>query len=134
MNRQDFEHFAVQYWGQKVGGRNDLSGSAHFLGTVGHHLINIITHLELRGIDSITDEECMGINKILHDDAYEKYFHIAIINQTKWLLDRMNTALPGFTFTKSWALVDYLRSIGILVPFAQYSVEQNHNLWNQKKD
>lgn len=113
-NRQDFERFAVQYWGQKVG-IDSLNPS---------YLINIsskvtdggwVKCLQLRSIDSLTDEELIYA---IQCEGYVSEFHILNLGVPvkDFLLDNINTLHAN--------TVDYLRSVGILVPFAQYSCEE----------
>ena len=108
-NKIDRERFFVQYWNQKVlyvGGVGLVN-----VGKGGWNLSHPDFKLHLRSIDSLTDEECNKINNI---NGYSSY---AIISKEDIIRRSGNDSL-GF---KS---IDYLRSIGILVPFAQYSVEE----------
>jgi len=112
MNRQDFERFAVQYWGQDVGMIDVKYASVK---AVGYRGLDWIDCLQLRSIDSLTDEELITA---IGCEGYVSEFHILNLGVPvkEFLPDNINTLHSN--------TVDYLRSIGILVPFAQYSVEQ----------
>ena len=148
MNRQDFERFAVQYWEQKVGVRieeeNIMTHVAYPCG-VCRAFIDEISYLNLRSIQQLTNEELNSIAKIVipYTGRYEfaktdngihiklpyigtEYMYLPFkgllitLKHPKWMKpqDEILTAKDNMK------AIDLMRSIGILVPFAQYSVEQ----------
>jgi len=105
-NRQDFERFAVHYWGQEVAVSTILfapicivSGESFCMG---------IDYLQLRSIDSLTDEEI----KTMWPNCSKMIAPLVTAIQCL----KLNAFRPNE--------IDYLRSIGIIVPFDKYSVEQ----------
>jgi len=108
-NREEFERFAVMYWGQKVGRIEEIVDR---LINVNEHRIHGIDYLQLRSIDSLTDEEAEYVAKDLN------HTHNNRMTNHEWVLDEiMHESLNGKSF-------DYLRKIGILVPWNGYSVKQ----------
>lgn len=108
-NRKEFERFAVLYWGQKVlrsgnYGPDIISG--------GYNLQHTSFFLQLRSIESLTDEgfkklESLGGSTYPTLETYKPYAIRCVKNHRITPIE-----------------LDYLRSIGIAVPFMNYGVEQ----------
>lgn len=112
-NRTEFERFAVQYWGQHV---QKYKGTDINLYPINEDLKEGDLHksfLELRSIESLTDAQRANLADItgLYQDDY---LIEAILHNTRYVIN-WQVIQPA---------IDYLRSIGILVPFDKYSVEQ----------
>lgn len=111
-NRKDFERFAVQYWGQDV-----ITGD-----NIGIHEVDAYstekhsyTKLVLRSIESLTATEKETVYRI-HYGRIDYTGEINISKDNIWWVYKLQHLRPP--------VLDYLRSIGILVPFDKYSVEQ----------
>jgi hypothetical protein len=73
--------------------------------------LNIVGWKELRSIDSLTDEECIELSEIDFSHPEEE-------NLVEWCRNSLDYIVD---FAKS---VDYLRSIGIALPYLGHSVEE----------
>jgi hypothetical protein len=115
MSQQEIESFALQYHGIDCVKMQYNSRILHKpIAAINQHYccVDNIEYIELRSIDSLTDEELLKINQGLgldsHDysDAYDLKFYY-----------ENNIAVELLT-------TDYLRSIGIALPFRDHSVEE----------
>lgn len=73
-------------------------------------------YLGLRSVSNITDEEAIEIAKIVRPK--HQYLHTP--EEGKWYILRERTTSPK----EYLQLTDYLRSIGVALPFMGYSVEE----------
>lgn len=143
----DRERFFVQYWGQHV---QKYKGTDANLYPINEDLKEGDLHksfLQLRSIESLTDEELISICKIASplsfsgksdlskwavDKCEETNFATVYYkhNAHSFEIDLYDLSIDIYidkelmTGTKQSAVTDHARSIGILVPFAQYSVEE----------
>ena len=107
MTNQEIEAFAYQYYDiecVKVKDINRLYKPIPIYGMTGNTAK--IEHIELRSIDSLTDEE---LDKVAECEAISSMD-----------VKRLKSNLGCLYSDTS----DYLRSIGVAVPFRDYSVEQ----------
>lgn len=111
MKRESFEKFAVKYWGTKtlyVGGVG-----LQVVGKGGWNLKHPDFYLQLRSIDSLTEDETNEIADII-ESHYPEHFIEAVKKGTQYAI----------RWEKSLKVIDYLRSIGVLVPSDGYTVEE----------
>lgn len=121
MNTNPKALFASIYYGQKIFRYGEHDEQAYEI--IGLQIDGIADSaigypdcfLELRSVSDLTDEECMkiqvfrGWNSMLND--------MGNANATRrWLAD-IDGNFHERTFTTSLIISDYLRSIGILIPF-----------------
>jgi len=120
MDRTAFERFAVKYWGQNVRKTNLYFHSTE----VDCESLKDIVYLQLRSIDSLTDEElitCSSIDSLTDEELIICSKHHGWV---KMLLTTENIIHLCKCNDLKIKVVDYLRSIGILVPADGYTVEQ----------
>ncbi len=112
-NREEFEIFAAQYQGQRVA-KLPLTGPYEGkLFSVGGFGSASVKYLELRDIVTLKDEEL----NLLFFDLFNR--------PEQAVLAPLATALQYYKMDCfDRRQVDYLRSIGIALPFRQYSVIQ----------
>jgi len=147
MNRPEFERFATQYWGQKVAKvnynlpndfcKNNNVDSDNFLVKISTNNITYkIEYLQLRSISNLTESECIELFHVIHTDKsiytikkVEKQLNYILFEYD--ILERSGKQKINCTselyFSKLYEFrepCDYLKSIGVLVPFAQYSISQ----------
>lgn len=118
LNTEFKEKLFVQYWGQKAFANGNFTWSVDS-NQMKHAPISVC-FLLLRKLSSLTDDESIWIAKMsrpkslwLHDLPYAKTFATKDITH----------AHPS-TFLDSLLITDYLRSIGVALPFMGYSVEE----------
>lgn len=116
MTQQEIEAFALQYHCiscVKMHGHNKLLKPLDYFSEKIPFVITKIEYIELRSIDSLTDEESSYLGDILQTLTPENF------------IDHIKN---GHSYLKNAAIsieaFDYLRSIGIAVPFRGYSVEE----------
>lgn len=78
-----------------------------------YHLDNY--HLELRSIDSITNDECVEVYDLLFDFTSAETHVFAKVCKIKFLIENEDY---------SQILTDFLRSKGFLVPFMNLTTDQ----------
>ena len=81
-------------------------------------------NIELRSIDSLTDEEAIDYFNILWARLNQKRSMDFKIEYGRGWSKNLISDRFGFTPSKLLNGIDYLRSIGILIPFREYTVEQ----------
>jgi hypothetical protein len=111
--QQNKEKFIAQYWGQKV--LNRKRDGVYTLVTAKLSVYEILEsdHLLLRDLSSITDEELLDI-------YYIERVEISTSDEQKIIIAKYWIMHSLF----SYAITDYLRSKGFLVPFMDLSVEE----------
>lgn len=72
-------------------------------------------HLKLRSIDSITNDECVGVYDLLFDFPSAENHVFAKVCKIKFLIENEDY---------SQILTDFLRSKGFLVPFMNLTTDQ----------
>lgn len=148
--QKDKEAFMMQYYGQKVFMPYDKCLRPE---KVKEQVVKMFPncYLSLRSIESLMDEECMEVAKIMLGSEYKERTHAVNpvirskdhirVNIQAWFVTAigfggaLSLSDMGANVYKSVTLLaayDYLRSIGILLPFREYSVEQIQSLgWAQ---
>ncbi len=105
-DRKEFKRFVALYWGQKVASSISHPNRIY---TIEPSVMDYIQFLQLRSIESLTNEETLNI--IGNDE-------LSISGMREHIIDHWKDGmLYGQTFDK-------LRGFGILVPFGKYSVEE----------
>ena len=117
MTQIEKEAFFAQYWGQRVISYPDEIGGLRVV--EGHHC-NEKTYLQLKPLESITDEdaiECIGkeLYEFNRDNENDGYFGFSASGM---FLDMIEF------YKNDRSSADFLRSKGYLLPFRQYSTEQ----------
>lgn len=142
---KDHEAFIAQYWGQ------ELLRCSHWNESRPNGTVNIFwlreymsaeKHLSLHCLSSITDEEaieCCRIMDVDGNNAFESEAHFDLASATDWLESLFTHPagyyIDGYTGNQLLSLIDYLRSIGILIPFRTYSIEEIIGLgWAKVKE
>jgi len=122
-NSENKLRFFYQYGGQKVL-KNEKYQEVSFLN--GFFFFNNATyienyHLELRSIDSITDEECVELSKYIFGENFHLMEDYEIVNEYNiWHSFIQN---KDFSILTS-VFIDFLRSKGFLVPFMNLTTDQ----------
>ena len=111
MTNEEKKAFYAQYWGQKVGNDGEFSPIV-----VSHLNIKHIDHLELRTIEQLERNELEILCDLVWGDNLNKNLGYNI-----YITDLLHIDSRGY-FTRQ-RVVDYLRSIGILVAFRQFTPE-----------
>ena len=134
------ERFFAQYWGQKV---KRINGDSELF-TAGVLRIGVaISHLLLRPLSSITDDEAIEVAKMvtsgetyLEIGRYANKIQIALtdsINRYEkvqvaiWVETGNVTVFHGTRQVGPWnmpCIYQFLYSIGFAIPFMDYSVEE----------
>ncbi len=122
-NRKDFDRFAALYWGQNVAMIHPLVSEVSLF-TVGILPIDKIHHLQLRSIESLTDEEFSRVSVLLGNAPNYDGYLVESGKNIIIALSEVSLYEYAFSATEILIIYDYLRSIGILVPFDKYSIEQ----------
>ena len=123
-NSENKLKFFVQYFGQKVlivsGFKLARPVNGHYLYYSTHNKENF--YLELRSIESITDDECIEYfnfkhsnSKFLINEVERKTKILDIKNEVRWLRIR-----EKFTSIE----IDFFRSKGFLLPFMNLTTDQ----------
>jgi len=131
-NISDFERFVVQYWGQVVGKLEWRQGCIPAEPIVEIDTLSLtsfddpIVCLSLRSIDSLTKPELIHIGTLLgwQADHFKRPDFILREKARTWVTwpeDQTGNRTEPYL---SLRVFDYLRSIGVLVPFANYSIEK----------
>ena len=115
------ERFFAQYWGQNVIQKENTERLSTVCGVTQQLMECSERWLLLRPILSITDEEAIEINSILHPNQFaDKQIIIVWITM---LIKAGKGTISVFGRALSLELSDYLRSIGVALPFMGHSVE-----------
>lgn len=118
-NRKEFERFAALYWGQTTGLGSEPAG---IIG-ISIYTIKRITCIRLRSIESLTDEEYGKIAELTGYFDPKPYIGKNAIDEM-FGFDKGYTPIEECVYASmGLQIYDYLRSIGIAVPFMNYSVE-----------
>lgn len=109
------ERFLAQYWGQKCGKNKYCNLSVNK-----SNILNI-THLELKSLSQISDEDCILIFNKFYTDSN-------LYSDTKKIYDIKNAIKSNFSedvvFEEDFIFyTDYLRSKGYALPYMDLSVE-----------
>ena len=112
MTSEEKKAFYAQYWGRKVGRTNNEDNPLIF--TVNCSNLFCIDHIELRTIENITDEEAVEVARLIWDDPH---YHTPSYGRSQLTLASSSCV----NFDQS--ITDYLRSIGILVGFRNFTPE-----------
>lgn len=126
--QKDKRAFFAQYWGQDVLIEPDFIPFDEIIPIIlmGVDLdtLSDCDFLILRSISQITDEEAIDIQKILRLEDTQAGFE----TDKEQIKNHLKNGIEGIFlidfYGYSFEVIDYLRSIGILIPFRGYSVEQ----------
>ena len=119
--------FFAQYFGQRVLKNKNLNEPFNknvvydmlFDSYVNKHID--FFYLELRSIDSITDDECVEYFNLLYDNSRRNQEKIIAIKSD---IKRGKMFRQLLHFEKSIIALDFLRSKGFLVPFMNLKTDQ----------
>jgi len=134
-NSENKLRFFYQYGGQNVL-KNDKYPEVSFLN--GFFFFNNATyienyHLELRSIDSITDEECVELFDLKYPQYNDWNFKSKLGTIEHHVLHSLVSSMNYQN--ESYFLIDWLRSKSFLVPFMNLTTEQILSFgWAKIKD
>jgi hypothetical protein len=149
-NEANKARFFALYWGQEV--LSDIANNNErvLYPIVKSNMYRILeSDLSLRSISSLTDEECIKLAALVLENPFNRYRNIQVTRDFKItgfpyiavhhknVRQRFNIDCTHVNFSvydmeedvssqidmKPWACIDYLRSIGILIPWMDLSVE-----------
>ncbi len=115
------EKFYAQYYGQKVLHMDDESEMDYVFPVVKSTFFttNHDNYLVLRSILSITDDESVEVAKIWRPDRDVSYHSV---KYGRAIIDGLDHLMVGFFMFGQ--ITDYLRSVGVALPFMGHTVEE----------
>jgi len=139
MTNEEKQAFKALYWACKIGRTNNEDNQLIF--TVNCSNLFCIDHIEIRTIEQLTDEELIELIKLQISSSHpygNSFMFIKINRYEAWQSsisfsfiddgELCNSELALLDGSKDYELlnrkqIDYLRSIGVLVGFRQFTPE-----------
>lgn len=116
------ERFFAQYWGQKVYKNREFDfPSAYGRVTIPSHGLGHGDYLSLRQASNLTDEEAIEVAKI---GGVSYQLESSMVHHGRILLREYIDSSRCNVRGSDWMVIqDYLRSIGVCLPFMGHSVD-----------